>query len=217
MSASFLRSAFERAADLAVLTRPVPNDDALAALELHGPVLEISAGAGLWSGLLRARGLVDCACFDLNPPAHTYTDVQQGGLELIPQHADHTLLCVRGHAAVDHELQAISSYIAVGGTTVAYAGVPDASVARALESSYERVVTVQLPAAIDQLSFWRRAPSGAAAPTYGVLDVRLELVDLETPEWAAAPAPVEQPFTPVIGSRSIPLDRVMGGAAGAAG
>ena len=32
MSASFLESVVERAADLAVLSRPMPNDDALAAL-----------------------------------------------------------------------------------------------------------------------------------------------------------------------------------------
>ena len=59
-----------------------------------------------------------------------------------------------------------------------------------------------LPGGNDQLTFWSRKQP-AASSAYGVLDVRLELVDLEGPDWAAPPDPKAAqrgPFTPEIGS-----------------
>jgi hypothetical protein len=104
----------------------------------------------------------------------------------------------------------LNAYSAAGGATVAHVGAIGDALAAALSSTYERHVSVTL--SDDTLTFWvlRKAQHSAAAQTFGVLDVRLELVDLEAPEWAAAPAPASGsgPFTPEIGGRTIPLKGV---------
>jgi hypothetical protein len=46
----------------------VPNEAALKELESLGPLLQMGAGTGYWTALLRFRG-VDIVAFDLHPPA----------------------------------------------------------------------------------------------------------------------------------------------------
>ena len=206
MSVTFLLAADERAIDCA-LTRPLPTDDAVAALELHGPILELGAGEGVWGALLRTRGLTTCMCYDPAPSRSAMTEVLQGDHTIICRHAsDHTLLLVRGGA--HDELAALQSYANAGGGMVAHVGSLDVAAsgssgfAAELTGGFERHVSVVLPGGNDQLTFWSRKQP-AASSAYGVLDVRLELVDLEGPDWAAPPDPKAAqrgPFTPEIGS-----------------
>lgn len=224
---SFLRAAEARAADAASLPadapyrRPLPTDDAIALLELFGPIVELGAGAGVWAALLRERGLAACVCYDADPPPHTFTHVERGGHEMASRHAeDHTLLLVRGAANCD-EAQALQAFVDAGGTKVAYVGSPsvDSPFAVALHHAFVREVCVVLPGGADELTCWSLRPQpsssgdGASnATTCGILDVRLELVDLEAPEWAAASAApgnassagVDAPFMPEIGGRTLP-------------
>lgn len=81
----------------------IPNCAALQVLARHAPLIELGAGTGYWTYLLRRRG-VDCLAFDLAPPdrtanphrfgAHTWTAVQQGGIESLSAHPQRALfLC----------------------------------------------------------------------------------------------------------------------------
>ena len=218
---SFLTAVAMRAIE-AASNRPLPTDDALAALELHGSVCEISAGAGVWSGLLRKRGLVHCVCYDSAPPAHALTHVLPGGPNMASHHTDRTLLLVRGVDPAD-QCTALTAFVEAGGTVVAHVGRKTAldrqrtsgaemQLATMLADGFELQVTVDLPSSGDRLTFWQKASppaahSGAAdlpAPTKcGVLDVRLELVDMEAPDWANPPKPPSGPFQPEIGGRTI--------------
>jgi hypothetical protein len=224
MSESFLHAATMREIDAgADAGRPLPIDDALAALELHGPICELGAGAGVWSALLRARGLVSCICYDPLPPKKTHTEVLRGDHAVASEHPDHTLLLVRGARHLDR-LLALEAYHQAGGRVVALVAdeefvVGDLEFSAALLCDFERQITVVLPGS-DRLYFWVKRPpppaagSSAPAKTYGVLDVKLELVDLEAPDWAAATAngpdapQTGGPFVPQVGGRTI---SVMGG------
>ena len=133
-------------------------------------------------------------------------------------HADRTLLLVRGHSVTDDKCVALSSFMGAGGDIVAHVGgelrggqsaPADAQFASALATDFELQVTVSLPSSGDQLTFWKRRPparvdgSDVQPAACGVLDVRLELVDMEAPDWAGPPRPQEGPFKPEIGGRSI--------------
>lgn len=199
MSESFLVAVATRTldstADASDDGQLLPTDDALAALELHGPICQMGAGKGVWAALLRERGLAECICYDPTPPKLTYTEVLTGGHEKSAQHCDHTLLLV----SLDEQeaLSTLRAYMTAGGSMVAHVGVTPSSIqqagddtfAAALADTFERHVSVTLPGVSDHLSFWRKRPSPppAGAPSFGVLDVRLELVDLEAPDWAAPP------------------------------
>ena len=223
MSASFLDAVAMRAIE-AASDRPLPTDDALAALELHGSVVEIEAGVGVWGALLRKRNLVHWCGYDSAPPTDALTHVLPGGPNMASHHTDRTLLLVRGLKNPADSCTALAAFVEAGGTTVAHVGgelggpsstSADAEFSAMLaEGCFERNVTVALASSSVQLTFWqRRLPLPAAIavgdmppPTAcGVLDVRLELVDMEAPEWANPPPakPVEGPFKPEIGGRSI--------------
>ena len=62
----------------------------------------------------------------------------------------------------------------------------------------------------DELTFWMRRPQRGAMPAAPTLEVRLELVDLEAPDWAAAPASTndeqQRSIKPEIGGRTIRID-----------
>lgn len=216
MSQSFLAAAAARAFDAAAAARPLPTDDALAALELLGPVCQLGAGDGVWAYGLRVRGLVDCVCYDAAPQMHSYTHVLSGGHAAASQHTDRTLLLVRGAQQLD-DSAALEAFSRAGGSLVAHVGLlpvgKDAatcsgsgsgsasagsgesghdSFARELVQAFERQLTVILPGPLgDRLTVWKKkAPPAPAGQTEcGVLDVRLELVDLEAPDWAEAPKP----------------------------
>ena len=107
--------------DVAAFARPLPTDDALAALELHGPVCQLGTGDGVWAYGLRVRGLVDCVCYDKAPQLHTYTHVLTGDHTAAIQHADRTLLLVRGAQQLD-ESAALEAFSRAGGSLVAHVG-----------------------------------------------------------------------------------------------
>jgi hypothetical protein len=79
----------------------IPTEAALATLARFAPIVELGAGTGYWAHLLRRRG-VDCVAFDAAPPdlapnpnrfnAFTWTAVEPGGVEVLREHADRTLL-----------------------------------------------------------------------------------------------------------------------------
>ena len=77
---SFLAAAALRSC--AAASGPLPTDDALAALELHGSNICVAStqGSTLWTALLRARGLVSC--------------VELGPLSPVERYNDHLLLLV---------------------------------------------------------------------------------------------------------------------------
>ena len=213
MAASFLAAAAARALDVAICQRPFPTDDCLAALELHAPICELGAGAGVWCHFLRQRGIAECLCFDEAPPSCCSTQVLAGGPEQAAQHSDHTLLLVQGAEHLD-PARALEAFMDAGGTTVAHVGVPldlctSSAFAAMLLTSCELSVTVELPTDAHRLTFWQKrrdAAAASSAPSFGVLDVRLELRDLEeAPDWAKPPEPNqgERIWQPEIGGRSI--------------
>lgn len=82
----------------------VPTIEALQTIEEVSPngVVEIGAGSGYWTGMLRQRG-VDVIAYDPDPPSmgesewHTgfeWSPVEVGNHRVISDHADRTLLLV---------------------------------------------------------------------------------------------------------------------------
>ena len=200
MSSSFLLASANRTAD--TLPRPLPIDDALAALELHAPICEVGAGDGVWSALLRARGLCKVVAYDWAPPATAITEVRRGGADAASLHTDHTLLLIRPSDCI----QALRHFLQAGGHQVAHVGClcPASDFATLLESKLEKQVTVLLPAASEALTIWqKRQPTQAGQATTGVLDVRLELCDLEAPDWAAPPSTANGSVRPATGNSAI--------------
>jgi hypothetical protein len=65
----------------------VPTVEALSVIARHGPVVEMGAGTGYWSALLRLRG-VDVLAYDIAPgdneqAAHMWTEVEPGTPEIL--------------------------------------------------------------------------------------------------------------------------------------
>lgn len=81
----------------------IPSEEALDAIKLYSPVIEIGAGTGYWAMLLQNRG-VDILAFDARPPGPgnkngyhkpiTYTEVRRGGQGTLSRYPTRTLfLC----------------------------------------------------------------------------------------------------------------------------
>lgn len=74
----------------------VPTEQALSFLKALGPVVEVGAGTGYWSALLRARGTDVTAYDNWSSPGYahrsTWTDVITGDATMTAKHPDHTLL-----------------------------------------------------------------------------------------------------------------------------
>lgn len=79
----------------------VPNEAALQKIASLGPLVEVGAGAGYWSALLRARG-VDLLVYDAHPvesrrswfhstAERSWTNVAEGTENVAANHADRTL------------------------------------------------------------------------------------------------------------------------------
>jgi hypothetical protein len=109
----------------------VPDEAALDAIARRAPVLELGAGTGYWTYLLRARG-VDCLAFDVAPPDRsvnphqfrplTWTYVEQGGIETLARYGqDRSLLLVWPTWRDPFADQALAGY---PGPTVIYVGEP---------------------------------------------------------------------------------------------
>jgi hypothetical protein len=120
----------------------VPNDAALRTLASLGRIVEMGAGTGYWSRLLRQRG-VDVVAYDrapgigctwyrdggLGPVQHT--EVVRAEPEVLGAHADRALLLV-WPPLVSHESLDTPEFVSFGrrclrayrGRTVAYIGEP---------------------------------------------------------------------------------------------
>lgn len=74
----------------------VPTEQALAFIKALGPVVEVGAGTGYWSALLRARGTPVQAYDNWSSPGYaarnTWTEVATGDAAMTAKHPDHTLL-----------------------------------------------------------------------------------------------------------------------------
>ena len=127
-----------------------PSEEALHALAELAPLVEVGAGTGYWSALLKHRG-VDVVAYDSHPPSadmannffydFTFTSVHKGdGATLFaekPELAARTLVLVwpnnpddedasafaledEGHTVWDADC--LQAYLTAGGSTVVYVG-----------------------------------------------------------------------------------------------
>lgn len=134
----------------------IPSEEALQVASRYAPLVEVGAGTGYWTAMLRARG-ADIVAYDLAPPtdnlrnpyfgAGVYAEVRQGdGTTLFKNAAlrlhERTLLLVWPNNAdwCDNpqvapetcpkhppwDADCLLSYMAAGGTTVIYAGEREA-------------------------------------------------------------------------------------------
>eukprot|EP01087_Luapelamoeba_hula_P002487 TRINITY_DN1214_c0_g1_i5.p1 TRINITY_DN1214_c0_g1~~TRINITY_DN1214_c0_g1_i5.p1 ORF type:complete len:764 (-),score=92.74 TRINITY_DN1214_c0_g1_i5:31-2322(-) len=109
----------------------VPTTEALDAIAAYAPIIEIGAGAGYWTNLLRQR-LVNVMAYDIIPPVRkgtawneyhgrldAFTDVLQGDTETARLHPDHALLLCYPPPADRMALRCLQAYT---GQIVLYVG-----------------------------------------------------------------------------------------------
>ncbi len=106
----------------------VPTDEALDAILDLGPVVEIGAGTGYWSKLLRERG-GNVVAYDLmgDKWAKWFPDglldrVELGDVDMAGKHADRTLLLVWPPYSSPMAFDALVAYEKAGGRHVVYVG-----------------------------------------------------------------------------------------------
>lgn len=135
-----------------------PCAEALDAIALHGPLVEVGAGTGYWSCLLAARG-VDVLASDLHP-AGTTTDYRQDigchhpveaadAGAFVRRHPDRNVLSVWPSYDADWLTEAVRTFVpgrvlcvigeSAGGCTA------DDGFFELLESDFEEIGLVRLP------------------------------------------------------------------------
>lgn len=156
----------------------IPNRRALRALAVVAPLVEIGAGTGYWSFLLRQMG-VDILAYDANPPldeAHTneysrnglavgqvWTEVLPGGPEQAALHSDRTLFLCWPPSYDPMGFDALSAYRQAGGRLLAYVGdftpaCGDEAFREALREQWVMIAGMNIPrwyAMKDSLTFWK--------------------------------------------------------------
>jgi len=153
----------------------VPNGAALAAIERCAPIVELGAGTGYWAYLLRNRG-VEVVAFDLAPPdqapnayrfePRTWTEVKTGGVEILDQYPDPTLLlCWPGYkdAFADEALRAYSGQVLIYIGEPAGGHTANPAFFERLRNEWvlsEQVAIPQWPGAHDALSIFHRGQRG---------------------------------------------------------
>jgi hypothetical protein len=149
----------------------VPTDAALATLSRYAPLVELGAGTGYWTWLLRRRG-VDCVAFDAAPPdvlpnpnafrPLTWTPVAQGGVEALDAHTDRTLFLCWPSYRDPFAAHALAAYT---GSTFIYIGeargghTADEDFFTALDHDWratEHVALPNWPGTRDALTVYRR-------------------------------------------------------------
>lgn len=71
----------------------IPNDEAIDTLCNYSPILEIGCGNGFWASRIRGFG-GEVTAIDADPPNDTWTRVQKGTHNSIPEYDEHSLfLC----------------------------------------------------------------------------------------------------------------------------
>lgn len=144
----------------------VPDDDALDAIAVCGPIVEIGAGLGYWAALLRARG-VDIVAFDdfswtTGTAAPPWTAVEVGGVDAVRGHGHRALFLCWPPYALSMARHALACY---EGGTVIYVGEGEEG-CTGDEAFHERlarhwccvrhVAIPQMPYLHDQLWVYRR-------------------------------------------------------------
>jgi len=128
----------------------IPNDEALDAIALHGPIIEIGAGLGYWAHLLAKRG-VDVVCFDNfcdnEARKNTWHEIRPGSHEKAAVKDRALFLC---WSPYDHPL-AHRSLMAYKGDTVIFVGEgqggcnANGKFFRRLERDWVESVAVDIP------------------------------------------------------------------------
>lgn len=143
----------------------IPNDEALAAIAAHSPIVEIGAGSGYWASCLEDRGALVHA-YDIEPAPNKWADISyypvlQGGPERAAQHPDCALfLCWPPY----DEPMAAEALAAYTGDTVIYVGedygcTADATFHEQLRNTWEKTRAVTIPqwdGIHDYLMIWER-------------------------------------------------------------
>jgi hypothetical protein len=136
----------------------IPNEEALAEIQKHGPVVEIGAGKGYWASLLRERG-AKVAAFDKFPLEmgkneyhdvgdRPFTEIEKGSVEQVRKFPDHKLLLVWPPPNEPMALNALNQY---KGKTVFYVGeehadyIGDMAFQRQLNERFEIKKQIPLP------------------------------------------------------------------------
>jgi hypothetical protein len=149
----------------------IPTEPALATLARYAPIVELGAGTGYWTFLLRGRG-VDCVAYDLAPPDRmpnpnrfrplTWTRVEQGAVEVLATHPDRALFLCWPSYRDPFAVRALRAYT---GPVLLYVGEPaggntaDDAFFEQLERDWRRVEEVTLPnwpGTRDSLTVYRR-------------------------------------------------------------
>jgi hypothetical protein len=135
----------------------VPTPLALATLARYAPIIEVGAGNGYWTFLLRRRG-VDCVAYDLAPPDRvanpngfgpsTWTHVEQGDVEVVKAHTDRALFLCWPSYRDAFAARALNLYT---GKTLLYIGeaagghTADETFFATIAEHWERVEEIGLP------------------------------------------------------------------------
>jgi hypothetical protein len=108
----------------------IPTEGALETIARRAPIVELGAGNGYWTFLLRRRG-VDCVAYDLAPPDRgpnpnafrpfTWTRVEQGDVDVLAEHADRALFVCWPSYRDPFAARALAAY---SGSTFIYVGEP---------------------------------------------------------------------------------------------
>lgn len=155
----------------------IPDDTALDLLAARAPIVEIGAGTGYWTYLLRQRG-VDVLAFDANPPlddTHSnefhrndlavgviWSEVLIGGPEQAARHSDRALFLCWPPPGDPMAADALAAY---QGQCVIFIGewnpktAADEAFFAALEESWELEEVYELPRWFgmkDRMSVWMR-------------------------------------------------------------
>jgi hypothetical protein len=97
----------------------VPTDEAIAVIRKHTcGVVEVGAGSGYWTWLMRQAGIT-VAAFDLAPPPFTWSEVRSGDERMVRDHPDKALLLCWPPWATGMAGGALAAY---GGEHVVYVG-----------------------------------------------------------------------------------------------
>jgi hypothetical protein len=150
----------------------VPNQEAIAALVEHSPLVEVGAGRGYWARLASEAG-ADVVAFDPYPPGGaeenrwhhspgTFFTIAKADAEIAAEHQDRTLFLCWPPWGTDAASRALRSY---QGDTLILVG--DEGMSTATPEFYDelaagftkaRVVDIpQWPGINDRLEVWRRS------------------------------------------------------------
>ncbi len=97
----------------------VPTEEAIWAISKHTPgVVEIGAGSGYWTWLMRQAGII-VEAFDVDPPPFTWSEVRCGDERRVDDHPDKALFLCWPPWATGMAVDALAGY---AGRQVVYVG-----------------------------------------------------------------------------------------------